>query len=466
MTINWVEEVEKRKEQLIRETQQFLQIKSVLDEGDAQENAPFGTGIQKALEYVLNKGDQDGFTVKNLQGYAGHVEFGQGEELIGILCHVDVVPEGDGWTTDAYSADIREGKIFARGAIDDKGPTMAAYYAMKVVKESGLPLTKRVRMILGTDEESQWRCVDHYFKHEEMPTMGFAPDADFPIINAEKGMCNLYLVQEISSITSGINTLLSFQSGRRLNMVPDLATAKVQVHENSEEWKSCFEEYLSKMSSKGTAMMQGDIITFEIEGVSAHGSTPEKGRNAGQLLAGFLEKQLLDENGTHFINFTMSLGDTRGEKLGIAHRDDITGELTTNIGQFSYCKETGGKLGINIRYPVTTDFDSMLQAVKNKGESSNFTVQDVTSSRPHHVDKEHILIRTLQRVYEEQTGEQATLLSIGGATYARSLRAGVAFGPLFPGKEDLAHQKDEYIEIEELIKAASIYAQAIYELAR
>ena len=84
---------------------------------------------------------------------------GQGEELVGILCHVDVVPEGDGWTTPAYSADIRDGKIFARGAIDDKGPTMAAYYAMKIVKELGLPLSKRVRMIIGTDEESNWKCV-------------------------------------------------------------------------------------------------------------------------------------------------------------------------------------------------------------------------------------------------------------------------------------------------------------------
>ena len=113
---------------------------------------------------MLHKGEAEGFASKNLEGYAGHLEMGQGEELVGILCHVDVVPEGDGWTTPAYSANIRDGKIFARGAIDDKGPTMAAYYAMKIVKELGLPLSKRVRMIIGTDEESNWKCVDHYFK--------------------------------------------------------------------------------------------------------------------------------------------------------------------------------------------------------------------------------------------------------------------------------------------------------------
>jgi succinyl-diaminopimelate desuccinylase len=468
MAINWMEEVAKRKEQMIQDTQQFLQIKSVLDEEDKREGAPFGTGIQQALEYMLNKGEQDGFTAKNLDGYAGHLEFGQGEELIGILCHVDVVPEGDGWTSDPYSADIRDGKIFARGAIDDKGPTMAAYYAMKIVKESGLPLTKRVRMILGTDEESKWRCVDHYFKHEEMPTMGFAPDADFPIINAEKGICDLYLVQEVSEAFEGPTTLLSFQSGRRLNMVPDFAKAEVQVKENGEGLAASFEQYASQVNCKGTATVQSNTVTFQIEGISAHGSTPEKGSNAGLHLAAFLAKQSLDENGKKFVEFTNRsfTNDTRGENLGVAYRDDITGDLTINVGQLSYSKETGGKLGLNIRYPVTTDLNGMLQTLKEKAAASQFTVQDVSDSRPHHVDKDHVLIRTLQRVYEEQTGEKAALLSIGGGTYARSLKAGVAFGPLFPGKEELAHQKDEYIEIEDLVKATAIYAQAIYELAK
>ena len=140
-------------------------------------------------------GENDGFRSKNVGNLAGYLEFGEGEESVGILCHVDVVPEGDGWYSDPYAAEIRDGKIFARGAIDDKGPTMAAYYAMKIVKELGLPLNRRVRMIIGTDEESDWRCVDHYFKHEEMPTVGFAPDADFPIIFAEKGISDFDLVQ-------------------------------------------------------------------------------------------------------------------------------------------------------------------------------------------------------------------------------------------------------------------------------
>ena len=154
--------------------------------------------MKEALELYADKWVKKmDFHSKNVGNLAGYLEFGKVNESVGILCHVDVVPEGDGWSSDPYGAEIRDGKIFARGAIDDKGPTMAAYYAMKIVKELGLPLNKRVRMIIGTDEESDWRCVDHYFKHEEMPTLGFAPDADFPIIFAEKGIADFDLVQKV-----------------------------------------------------------------------------------------------------------------------------------------------------------------------------------------------------------------------------------------------------------------------------
>ncbi|KFN01819.1 dipeptidase PepV [Bacillus clarus] len=465
--INWTEEVAKRKDDLIHDTQQFLQIKSVWEEETAKEGAPFGEGVEKALSFMLHKGEAEGFASKNLEGYAGHLEMGQGEELVGILCHVDVVPEGDGWTTPAYSADIRDGKIFARGAIDDKGPTMAAYYAMKIVKELGLPLSKRVRMILGTDEESNWKCVDHYFKNEEMPTIGFAPDADFPIINAEKGISDIQVVQIGSEAKGGAYELVSFDSGRRLNMVPDFAEAVI-TGEHVNELAKAYEEYLQTTKKTGKQIVEGNTVTLQVEGVSAHGSTPEKGDNAGLLLANFLNTVALDEKSASFTSFVTETftGDTLGEKAGIAYQDDISGPLTVNVGRLSYTKENGGNLGLNVRYPVTTNFEETIEKLKDYVSNHGFEVADYSNSRSHHVDKDHMLIRTLQRVYEEQTGEKAELLAIGGGTYARSLKAGVAFGPLFPGKEELAHQKDEYIEIEDLLKATAIYAQAIYELAK
>ncbi|AXK20743.1 MULTISPECIES: dipeptidase PepV [Bacillus] len=465
--INWTEEVAKRKDDLIRDTQQFLQIKSVWEEESAKEGAPFGEGVEKALSFMLHKGELEGFSSKNLEGYAGHLEMGQGEELVGILCHVDVVPEGDGWTTPAYSADIREGKIFARGAIDDKGPTMAAYYAMKIVKELGLPLSKRVRMILGTDEESNWKCVDHYFKNEEMPTIGFAPDADFPIINAEKGISDIQVVQNGSEEKKGVYELVSFESGRRLNMVPDFAKAVI-TGEDVNALTVAYEEYLKTAKKIGNSTIEGNTVTLQIEGISAHGSTPEKGENAGLLLANFLTTVSLDGKANAFATFAAETftGDIFGEKATIAYKDEVSGPLTVNVGRLSYTKENGGNLGLNVRYPVTTNFEEMIAKLKEYVSIHGFEVADYSNSRPHHVDKDHVLIRTLQRVYEEQTGEKAELLAIGGGTYARSLKAGVAFGPLFPGKEELAHQKDEYIEIEDLLKATAIYAQAIHELAK
>ncbi|RFB17856.1 dipeptidase PepV [Bacillus sp. HNG] len=466
--INWHEEVEKRKDQLIKDTQDFLKIKSVLDEENGTPTAPFGAGIDEALHYLLEKGSEDGFTSKNLDGYAGHLEMGSGEELIGILCHIDVVPEGDGWSSDPYGAEIHDGKMIARGSLDDKGPTMAAYYAMKIIKELNLPLSKRVRMIIGTDEESDWRCVEHYFKHEEMPTMGFAPDADFPIIYAEKGIADFDLVQKSQSSSVAELQLASFNSGRRYNMVPDFAEAKLEGKGNLQEMVNEFQAFLDKNSLMGRGLCDEDTVVFELEGVSAHGMEPDHGKNAGLYLVSFLQGYSLDEQAKQYLSMVTEyfVGDSRGRNLGVAYSDDITGDLTINVGKLAYTKADGGSLGLNLRYPVTNDMDGTKKKIEEVCEKIGFELVNYSNSSPHHVDKNHPLIQTLQKVYEEQTGEEATLVSIGGGTYARSLEAGVAFGPLFPGRPDVAHQKDEFILVEDLLKATAIYAQAIYELAK
>ena len=424
--INWMEEVLKRKEHIISDTQQFLQIKSVLDEEGATEQAPLGQGIDLALTFMLNKGQDDCFTVKNVDGLAGHIEYGEGTELLGILCHVDVVPEGDGWTSDPYSAEIRDGKIFARGAIDDKGPTMAAYYAMKIVKDLGLPVQKRVRIILGTDEESNWRCVDHYFKHEEMPSIGFAPDADFPIINAEKGIFDFILEQNSMAAqnSNGNRAVLDkLQAGRRLNMVPDLAEASIlcKTNDDAEQLKNSFEQYIKDHNLTGIATINDSNIQLRLEGVSAHGMEPNKGKNAGLLLNSFFNNNLLDgldQQGKDFVSFVQQYfgQDSRGKALGIAYEDEISGELTINNGTLEYQKEVGGKIGLNLRYPVTHDIEPSKQKIKQICGKHNFTCNELGDSKPHHVDEQHPLIKVLQKVYEEQTGEKAELIAIGGGT--------------------------------------------------
>ncbi|MCY7495019.1 dipeptidase PepV [Bacillus safensis] len=466
--MNWEAEVIRKKDDLIQDTQSFLQIESVLDEEGGKEGKPFGEKVDDALQYMLKKGEDEGFTVKNVDGYAGHIEYGEGEDIVGVLCHVDVVPAGDGWTTPPFSADIRENKIFARGAIDDKGPTMAAFYALKILKDTGLQLSKKIRMIIGTDEESDWRCVDHYFKHEAMPQIGFAPDADFPIIHAEKGIIDATLSFTYQQTANHQRyTLKQFTSGMRLNMVPDEAAATVtaaQEHD-AELIKTAFEAYLADHQLSGEVKSAADGLHFTLKGVSVHAMEPAHGTNAGIHMANFLCGHELDEQGLSFTSQINALfdQDTRGQKLGIACKDEISGDLTLNVGTIRYKQNEEAKLGLNVRYPVTADGKDVKKGIESIKGAALLKFED---SPPHHVSKDHPLVKTLQRVYEEQTGDPATLIAIGGGTYARSLEAGVAFGPLFPGRPDCAHQKDEYIEIDDLLRATALYAQAMYELAK
>jgi succinyl-diaminopimelate desuccinylase len=475
-TINWLEEVEKRKDDLIRTTQEFLRIRSVLDESTARDGAPFGEGVQQALEFALKVCADAGMETKVIEGYAGHAEFGAGKELIGILSHVDVVPEGDGWSTPPYAAEIVDGKIVARGALDDKGPAMAAIFAAKIVKELGLPLTKRVRLIFGTDEETLWRCMNRYFQTEEMPTMGFTPDADFPLIYAEKGLTHLVWRQtseafaqlELPKKETCDARLLGLNAGLRVNMVPERAEAVLQASgKKAEEIAERYRRYLREHGKTGEAVVAGDQVTLSMHGVSVHGMDPSKGINAGTELIHFLTRISLDERADHFVRFTDSYLHQQhyGEAFGIAHTDPEMGPLTLNTGVIRYEADGDVTFDINIRYPHSHAYDKWEPVLLDRLREAGFAQEIEDHMKPHRVDPAHPLVTTLQRVYTEQTGEEASILAIGGATYGRSLDVGVAFGPLFPGRPDCAHQRNEYILIEDLIRATAIYAQAIYELA-
>jgi succinyl-diaminopimelate desuccinylase len=464
--ISWQKEVEKRKEKILEDTQGLLKIPSILDEFNGTEGAPFGPDIFKALSYLLDLGKESGMTAKNVNGYAGHLEMGSGEELVGILCHVDVVPAGEGWSVDPFGAEIKDGKIYARGAIDDKGPTMAAFYAMKIIQELKLPLTKRVRMIIGCDEESNWQCVRHYFQNEEMPNFGFAPDADFPIINAEKGIFDVEFTLSGDTQSADGLQLISFQSGQRLNMVPDRAYAKI-TGRDLESVKEAFANYAEKKGIQSQSFIENGELTLQTEGKSAHGSTPEIGINAGIELAEFLNGYTFTGPEKVFLSLLEDVtGEYTGNKLGIAAEDQASGKLTVNAGVMKFTRAEGGRIGLNIRYPVTHNSEEIENTLLQKAEKVNGVMKVIENNPPNYVDEKHTLIKTLQKVYEEQTGEKGDLIAIGGGTYARSLNTGVAFGALFPGREDVAHQKDEYMYVDDLLRAAAIYAQAIYELAK
>lgn len=455
MKTKWQAAANEKKADFITDLQMLLRIPSVLDENDSKPGAPFGENVNQALQFMIDLGKREGFRTKDLEGYAAYLEWGEGEELLGVLCHVDVVPEGDNWDMPPFSAEIKDGRIYARGAQDDKGPTMAAFYALKILKEMDIPFEKRVRIILGADEESGFRCVKKYFAEEEMPTIGFAPDASFPMIYAEKGISDAIFT--MPSITKEI---VAFEGGQRLNMVPDYASAKICGIEISE---ADFLDFCQAEKVEGSLAQEGSKagITLSLKGVSAHGSEPQRGQNAVTLLAKFLSRYISDQG---LALLSKLHGDFYGEQNGFAMADHIAGPLTLNVGQ-GILKENEWTIGANIRYPVTKSFEEVKDKMKDLATQYQCQLTSISDKAPLYIPEDHPLVQTLLRVYEEQTGRKDPLETTGGGTYARELKVGLAFGALFPGEEELYHQRNESASIDGLLKAIAIYTAAIYELA-
>ncbi|WP_409296929.1 dipeptidase PepV [Peribacillus sp. SCS-26] len=466
--MNWHQETVKNRDQFLHDLKELLKIKSVKDPATASKEAPMGAAVGEALDFMLKLAEKDGFRTKNIDGYAGYAEMGpqDAENYIAVLCHVDVVPASSGWSSDPFEPEIRDGVLYARGAMDDKGPTMAAYYAFRLVKSLGLPLDHRIRIIFGTDKESGMSCMQKYMEVEEHPIAGFAPDADFPIIHAEKGQVNIrFVLERTSGQDSASLKLLSFQAGERANVVPDSAVARLHG-EYTAVLMERFRAYCSSTGSEGDASLDGKILTLTLKGSSAHAMEPDKGINAGTRLAAFLKNEDLDPDGHAYVSFAALLDDDYfGSKLGIEFSDSITGPLTVNPGILSFNGEEAF-IHLNLRMPVKAPYDLTYQRLNLTASKFGFRQSELRERLPHHVEEGHPLIKTLQRVYREETGTEPVLLSTGGNTYARTIPGGVAFGALFPGTPDTAHQKDECIPVEELIKASSIYARAIYELGR
>lgn len=466
--MDWLAQATARQGELIDDLQQLIRIESVLNEQEATAQQPFGKGPNEALHWLLARGEAQGMTVKNIDEMAGHIEMGHGDELVGILCHVDVVPAGDEstWTYPPFEGVIEDGKLFGRGAIDDKGPTMAAWLAMKMIKDANIPLNKRVRMIIGTDEESGFRCVDRYFATEELPSIGFAPDADFPLINAEKGIADLLFTSQ----AEGKEQIITFKAGHRTNMVPELATAQVHHLQHSEQ---AYHQFLQDQALTGTVETKDGVTTFTLKGKSAHAMEPHNGINAAIKLAEFLHPYMQELASRNFTSFMVTAfgKDCYGTALDLAYEDEASGHTTLNPGIIHFAHNKA-EIQVSMRYSVTYPFAERLAGAQAKIHALSFAFDIVSNSPPHYVEADAPLVKTLERIYRKYSGDQTTpLLSTGGGTYARAMAekgenvACVAYGMLFPGEPDVMHQADEFVVIDNVIKAAAIYAEAIVALA-
>ena len=431
MLINQI--IENNHDKIIEDVLRLVSIESVRSEG--KEMMPSGEKVNEALLKTLQIGKDYGFKTMNIDGHAGVIEYGDGDEYVAILGHLDVVPTGEGWTKNPLG-EVFEDKIYGRGTMDDKGPMVAALHGLIALKEAKIPLKHKIRLIFGTSEETGGPDIENYLLHEKQPIAGFTPDAEFPAINAEMGILVIKLSKKIDDAK-----LTLLHGGEAVNMVPD--KAEVRYTEN------------------------GEVKTLNYQGVSAHGSTPQLGENAISKMI----KDLSKNEAFDFLKDTLSVleynltEDLDGHNMGIDFEDEASGKLVLNLGKIDF-KDGMLDTYINIRYPVTFKKEETTNKVQELFEKEGFTVEVTQHDSPLYYPKDAELVTKLMKVYSKETGDSREPLAIGGGTYAKMMKNIVAFGPQLPGRPDTIHQLDEYILIEDLMLCTRIYANAMVELAR
>lgn len=461
--------IQNKKEEMIENLQKLIQIPSVYEKSE-DKTKPFGKNANEALEYMLNLGKKLGFRTKNVDGYCGYIEFGEGEELLGIIGHLDVVPTGEGWKYPPFSATIEENKIYGRGAIDDKGPVISALYAMKAVMDN-VKINKRVRLILGLNEENSWKCINYYKEHEEHPTIGFSPDADFPCIYAEKSILTHKISMPYKMENKKIAIMKIDCNNNPNNVVPRICKVDLKIDKidkiDIKELTDKTEEIIKKYNFNIEIIkLSENTIRLTSNGLGAHAAHPDLGINAISNLIIVLNEILKKYNeGNELLDFFVKYIhiDYNGNKLGI-NKEDESGKLTLNVGKFEMQDDTIF-ISMNLRIPINTT----IEEVQDKFEKiistyHNLQYKKIASKEHLYIPKDSNLVQTLCKIFNEENNSNLEPIAIGGATYARAFKNCVSFGANMPGEKDMCHQTNEFISIENLMFATKVYARAIYEL--
>lgn len=430
----------------------LISFSSVLENFDPKSSTPFGAENAHALKFLLEYARHDGFRTLNDDNYAGHIEFGDGEEILGILAHLDVVPVNvSEWKNDPFTLTIQDGRMIARGVMDDKGPLVATYMAMKLLKDAGFEPKKRVRLITGCDEESGSRCLTHYFKTQELPEFGFSPDADFPLIYGEKAHMQYDFVGKLAKE----EMIVEFSCGDRYNVVPSTASMVLK-----KDFKEQYLKYLEEHHYSGKV----EDDTYIAYGIASHAMVPQKGLNASFILFDFLNEVYPTPLSQFFHQYLTF--DPFGKKLGYDLYDEEMKELTSNIGVVQI-HQGNIQIGVDCRVPRADHKAWMEQCIEQAAKTANLTVKVLSFGGFHYVDPKGDLVQTLMRVYQEVTKDKESLpITIGGGTYAKFIKNAVAYGPLMKGREDVCHIANEYMYLEDFMLAVEIYAKAIYELTK
>lgn len=439
-------------DEIVQSTVQLLQFDSSLKPAEGENGEyPFGKETADCLQFFLSLAQSFGFETHNYDNYIGEVVFGTGEDFA-VLAHLDVVPAGNGWKYPPFGGIINDDvsdtgvagtKIWGRGAIDDKTPAVVCLYALKALKDEGFIPRRTIKLIVGCNEECGWECIEHYNAVAKMPSEGFTPDADFPVIYAEKGIYHFTL-----SIPVNDAPMSALKAGERVNMVCDFAEAVLTKRAGAK-----LVEYENTVV--GTSLSYDNTTNIlKAYGKSAHGSTPQRGANALEALLAFLGSFNEDCKKAYDILFA--------DALGLKTLQDETGCLTMSPNVASYSNGVL-KISTDIRFPATMD----LHSVTDKLDSLGVPYQTDGYKVPLYNDANGALISTLTKIYNAQTGKAERPLAIGGGTYARALQCGCGFGPYISGTgDDVAHQPNEFITFERIRLLSDVYYEAIKEISK
>lgn len=412
------------KTEFLEDLKKLIAINSINGNcGPVSEKAPLGEGINTAIEAFLGIGKRFGFKTKNVGGYCGWIEMGEGEKMLGIITHTDTVETGDGWSYPALECTVTDDGIYGRGVIDDKGPALLALYCMKFIKDSGVKLDKRVRLIIGGDEEAgSWKCMQAYKESEEIPSIAFSPDGDYPVVFGEKGLLRVDIYGDEKNIAPDFKA----EGGKVINIVPDEAHATL------------------------------DGKTLSAKGKSAHGSMPEKGENAILKLADEICNLYPDST------FAKLMSLTTAEALGINIADDMT-KISVNpsvlVADSKKCS-----LSYDIRYPITADGDVVIANIKKSASEKGLTADIFFHDKPLYVPLDSHLVKTLSKIYAEHTGDNSAPVAIGGGTYAKAFPNCVAFGAMLPNEPETMHQANEFWSFRSIDINYDIICDAIMKL--
>lgn len=457
--------VELNKEEMMKDIISLVNIPSIFNEEDAGEGKPFGSDVARGLEWVLAKANAMGMKTKNYDGYAGEITIGEGDTMIGILAHEDVVAAGEDWETEPFDAVIKDNKIFGRGASDDKGPLVSSLYAMKYLMDEGkIPEGKCLRMIVGTNEEEAWGGINYYVKHvDRLPDYSIVPDGYFPLVYCEKGLLDVDLTIDVKSVEDADVTIEKLYGGFSRNVVPGKAYCVLRGAEGFDMSKAAAE--LSSFEGISTEL-KDEVLEVVAQGKSTHAMSPEKGINAvSRLLTALNDAEFSTSADSFLERYCRYIGMTyNGENYGCGFEDELTGKLTFNIGSLEY-GEGSVKLEANLRYPASMEKEEVIRAVAKTSEMAGFGCEEVDYLPPVYIKPDSPFVTRLMDVYRNVTGDtEHDAFTIGGATYARAIPNAAAFGPLFPYEEELAHEANEFLDIESLEKMTLIYGEALESL--